>query len=932
MNLLLADKGTVLETLAWIGLVLCILLVLAALVYWLSGLLIGSSKSADKETTNVRSTSSTDDDLALARASIGYEKRDDERDLAYETVRAYDPVKAQEEQMAVKSVAVAPVVFRDEEVKPVNEPVFETVETKKDVKKNDGNVNDFFSQLDDGEDKSFVANANKEVQSEDAFKNAGFFSDDSEGDAFNFQEEKEAAKPMKAKEANEAIITPFVESEPAPVVDAKANNHDDENKERFDRIMELLNKNAQENKGEPRVERDLIESITREQINEMLKNKEEERSDDLSQLHKELKEIRQHLKAEKDKNSEAYVNLATEEQVKEDEMSEIEREIAALKRQLELEKEAFKKEKAEAAERAKREKAELAEKSKRDEHENAMRAKLDEIEALRQELAKERQAIIDSQSKVILKPKQTPEKAVAVAESKETVEISELSLLIAELIDERKIARAEAEDTKAELELERIENQNKLQEQFELLKKDLEKNNKNKDIEEYNKMVAALRREYDVNEKELRDQYDELKREMDEQIVNVTQDNEKTEQQLKAQYDTLKVILSQDTLELAEKNEKLLKELEAAKAENKKMKSAGNDESLEAERVRLQEQVKAEYEENEKMLNEKYMQLRTELQRESKQLADKRDEVEQEMDALMKAQEKVQESRGAADEQSANDLAQLEKEKAELQEKLEMRDKELVKTRGEAAKARADMKEVLSMKSDSGEPFDNKMIRAQMQNEYNEKEQALREKYEQKQLELEKEEEQIKLRQSELLIKEKQISEEVSRIQEESTSVTTLIKEKVYTVEERNRILMDYRSKIDVLRERLRINEKAVRDNNKEFVPLRRIKDTLDRDLKLLRKREAIVAKQQVLIYGVNNITELNPERVKKLEQDVQQLSGLQQSVANCEEILLKNKDRYPSLENLSKVLSQQNKQLRSDIEEVEQAIAFFESNVTVEE
>jgi hypothetical protein len=64
---------------------------------------------------------------------------------------------------------------------------------------------------------------------------------------------------------------------------------------------------------------------------------------------------------------------------------------------------------------------------------------------------------------------------------------------------------------------------------------------------------------------------------------------------------------------------------------------------------------------------------------------------------------------------------------------------------------------------------------------------------------------------------------------------------------------------------------------------------------------------------------------VKKLEQDVQQLTGLQQSVANCEDILNKNRDRYPTLANLDRVLRSQNKQLLADIDEMNHAIVFFE-------
>ena len=66
---------------------------------------------------------------------------------------------------------------------------------------------------------------------------------------------------------------------------------------------------------------------------------------------------------------------------------------------------------------------------------------------------------------------------------------------------------------------------------------------------------------------------------------------------------------------------------------------------------------------------------------------------------------------------------------------------------------------------------------------------------------------------------------------------------------------------------------------------------------------------------------------IKKLEQDIKQLSGLQQSVANCETILNKNKDRYPTLENLDRVLRAQNEQIRRDLEEVKSAMAMFGDN-----
>ena len=208
-------------------------------------------------------------------------------------------------------------------------------------------------------------------------------------------------------------------------------------------------------------------------------------------------------------------------------------------------------------------------------------------------------------------------------------------------------------------------------------------------------------------------------------------------------------------------------------------------------------------------------------------------------------------------------------------------------------------------------------VRASLEAEYQQREREMLDK-------LEAEKQSLVAREAQLKSKEEAIEQEEQRIREQSKAVTTMITNREYTKEERERLVLDYSMKLQDLEERLRQNEKALRENNREFIPLRRIKNTLDRDLRLLRKREAIVAKQEVLVYGVNNISTVEPERIQKLEQDIKQLTGLQQSVANCETILNKNKDRYPTLENLDRVLRAQNEQIRRDLEEVKSAMAMF--------
>lgn len=145
--------------------------------------------------------------------------------------------------------------------------------------------------------------------------------------------------------------------------------------------------------------------------------------------------------------------------------------------------------------------------------------------------------------------------------------------------------------------------------------------------------------------------------------------------------------------------------------------------------------------------------------------------------------------------------------------------------------------------------------------------------------------------------------------------------------------VIDLEEKLAVLKERLKINEKDLRIIKKEFLPLRRVKRTLEKDEKKLRRREALVAKQKVVLYGVNNYVDLDEEKAKKLTEDLDLLEGLKFSVAHCEEVMEKNKERYPILENTYNILTQTNEQIKADIQEIENAIATMnEQNQGAEE
>ncbi len=380
-------------------------------------------------------------------------------------------------------------------------------------------------------------------------------------------------------------------------------------------------------------------------------------------------------------------------------------------------------------------------------------------------------------------------------------------------------------------------------------------------------LVSELSSELEIKEK-----FDAMEREIEAHNQEKLKQNEEEEARIKQEYEEFKQRIADEVFALEEKNAALQAELEKTRAEK------SNDDEIK----------QAEYEENEKRLREKYMQLRNELMKEAEQVTKQSEEI-------------------AAEKQVIEDKKKdLEEEKARLQNEVAMLKQQVLEIKTQDSEQ-------------SGVVTEEQLaeIRASLEAEYQQREKEMLDK-------LEEEKQSLVAREAQLKMKETAIEQEEERIREQSKAVTSMITNREYSKEERERLVMDYTVKLQDLEERLRQNEKALRENNREFIPLRRIKNTLDRDLRLLRKREAIVAKQEVLVYGVNNISTVDPERIKKLEQDVKQLTGLQQSVANCETILNKNKDRYPTLENLDRVLRAQNEQIRRDLEEVKSAMAMF--------
>jgi len=121
-------------------------------------------------------------------------------------------------------------------------------------------------------------------------------------------------------------------------------------------------------------------------------------------------------------------------------------------------------------------------------------------------------------------------------------------------------------------------------------------------------------------------------------------------------------------------------------------------------------------------------------------------------------------------------------------------------------------------------------------------------------------------------------------------------------------------NKLAMLEERLKDVKKDYKINMKEYRPLKKVMNDLERYQTKLRRKEAIVAKKKVALYGVNNYVDIDKEKAEKLANELELLDGLRLSVNHCEEVINANKDRFPILEHTNQILEGQIAHIESDI------------------
>lgn len=411
----------------------------------------------------------------------------------------------------------------------------------------------------------------------------------------------------------------------------------------------------------------------------------------------------------------------------------------------------------------------------------------------------------------------------------------------------------------------------------------IEAEEKERTLVEKNTEIETLRLQIEQMKANEASEKEKAKKKKEKEEIDVLKDEM---QKLKEERD----LIEQTIIAKLRQDIELSRVVDPAEEENLKLLSAVDDTT--APSMALIEKARLEQEET---MNEKFKEIEAELEAVRKGIKKEKDAEEkarlrEQLDQILAAKDELI----AVIEASNNEQLRIQKEKDEKEEELKKRNLELERLRFELEQARS-AQELTNLKLES---------------------------------------EEVRLLREELdRIKAERTSTEtevVSKLREElefykSSATETTIKEKEIVTEQvfikGMMTKEEIEKRIEALEARAKENDKQLRKVRREYSPLNRVRLTLETDMKKLRRREAIVAKQSVALYGVNNYIDIDDTRAKKLNEDYELLEGLRASVKKCEEILVKNKDRLPILENSYKILKSNEAQINADIEELKKQL-----------
>ena len=154
---------------------------------------------------------------------------------------------------------------------------------------------------------------------------------------------------------------------------------------------------------------------------------------------------------------------------------------------------------------------------------------------------------------------------------------------------------------------------------------------------------------------------------------------------------------------------------------------------------------------------------------------------------------------------------------------------------------------------------------------------------------------------------------------ENSTTTTTV------TTEITNRVVgpeFDYYQRLETINASLVKLEKDLTKSSREVRKYEKTEKRKARNEKLLDRKATELTNLNLVLYNVNDIKDIDPEKKERQESLVEHIAELKNSVSEADEYLVKNKEKYENAKKIKTFLEGEKERYEAEITELNALIA----------
>lgn len=137
----------------------------------------------------------------------------------------------------------------------------------------------------------------------------------------------------------------------------------------------------------------------------------------------------------------------------------------------------------------------------------------------------------------------------------------------------------------------------------------------------------------------------------------------------------------------------------------------------------------------------------------------------------------------------------------------------------------------------------------------------------------------------------------------------------------------DYNVRIETIKESLVKLEKDLAKSSREANKFEKTLKRKEKNEKLLDRKSAELTNLNLVLYSVNNIDDIDPEKKKKQEDLVEHIAELKNSIQSAEEYLEQNREKYVNSVKIRDFLTGEKERYNQEIAELEALIEEAKKN-----